>query len=191
MILKFDRKLNRMPRYDYSQPGYYFVTICTKDGTEFFGEIKDEKMNMNEYGEIVFKYWNQIPEYYKNVCIDKFIIMPNHLHAIIIINDVGRVGTEYYSVPTANTNKLNTDLIDEKPSYGLLSNIIKSSKRESTICIRKYLKDYDFQWQRSFHDHIIRDEDDLARIRQYIKDNSCKWHLDRNNPENINKKAHI
>ncbi len=180
-----------MPRYDYSQPGYYFVTICTKDGTEFFGEIKDEKMNMNEYGEIVFKYWNQIPEYYKNVCIDKFIIMPNHLHAIIIINDVGRVGTEYYSVPTANTNKLNTDLIDEKPSYGLLSNIIKSSKRESTICIRKYLKDYDFQWQRSFHDHIIRDEDDLARIRQYIKDNSCKWHLDRNNPENINKKAHI
>jgi len=152
---------------------------------ECFGDVKDEEMILNECGRVAFKYWSEIPEYYENVDIDNFVIMPNHIHGIIIINDVDGVGTEYYSVPTSNTNNLNDDIIDKKPFYGLLSNIIKSFKRACTICMRQHFDDYEFGWQRSFHDHIIRDDDDLARIQQYIIDNPLQWYLDRNNPRNI------
>ena len=175
-----------MPGFDYSESGYYFVTICTKNRIEFFGNIKNEEMVLNDCGAVASKYWNEIPEYYKNVDIDKFIIMPNHIHGIIIINDVDAVGTEYYSVPTDNTNNLNNDIIEKKPFYGLLSNVIKLFKRACTICTRQHLNDFEFGWQRSFYDHIICDEDDLARIQQYIINNSLKWHLDRNNLKKYN-----
>ena len=81
-----ERKLNRLKNYDYSQSGCYFVTICTKNRIEHFGKIEDAKMILSQYGEIAERYWKEIPNYYKNGKIDEYIIMPNHIHGIMIIN---------------------------------------------------------------------------------------------------------
>jgi len=82
-----NRKANRYKDYNYSSPGYYFVTICTKDRLSFFGKIEDGKMILNEYGEIVKACWLEIPDHFPNIRIDEFLVMPNHFHGIIIIND--------------------------------------------------------------------------------------------------------
>ena len=84
-LYKQYRKPLRLLDYDYSSGGYYFITICTKNKTPFFGKIETENMMLNNYGEIAEKYWIQIPEYYQNVILDEYVIMPNHIHGIVII----------------------------------------------------------------------------------------------------------
>lgn len=189
-----DRKLNRWQGFDYNQSSYYFVTICTAYRRELLGEIKDAEMILNCYGQIAKKNINEIPDHYKNVAIDIFQIMPNHIHLNIFIAGqdpvgAGPVGTEQCSVPTV------TDLsFLEAPTgaqkflkhYGLLSKIVKSFKEQSIKEIHKQFGDYKFKWQRSFYDRIIRDEAELYFVREYIKNNPAKWSEDRNNPKNLN-----
>lgn len=133
-------------------------------------------MILNKYGETAERYWKEIFNHYKNVEIDEFVIMPNHIHGIIIINDnfYDTVGTEHCSVPTC----LEKD-------YGLLSKIVKSFKNAVTRIIRDQFQDYEFQWQRSFYDHIVHDEISLNKIREYIINNPLKWDLDKDNIENL------
>lgn len=169
-----ERKLNRLKEYDYSKCGYYFITICTKNGVECFGKIYNEEMVLNQYGKIAQEYWSEIPNIYNTVEIDEFIIMPNHIHGIIIISDDNNDRTEHCSVPT------NTE-----PGYGLLSKVIKSFKNAVTKKIRQELSDNNFQWQRSFYDHVIRNEKSLYEIRRYIINNPLKWELEKNNIENL------
>lgn len=163
------RKLNRFPGYDYSSNGYYFVTICTKDRKKCFGEINDDKMVLNRYGEIVSNYIEVIPLYYNNIDVDLYVVMPNHIHIIVIIESIDRthVGTGHCPVPTAR--------------YGLLSKVIKSLKEIITKSIRKDFGDFDFSWQRSFYDHVIRNEKSLNQIREYIINNPQKWAIDKEN----------
>jgi REP element-mobilizing transposase RayT len=174
MLLR-ERKTNRLRNFDYSACGYYFVTICTKKRVEWFGDIVSRKTKLNNYGIIAKKYWGEISKHYRNIFLDEFVVMPNHIHGIVVItknihiND-STVGTEYYSVPT---------------KYGLLSKIIKSFKHVCTIEFRNTCNNYQFQWQRSFYDHIIRNEQSLFVIRQYIHNNPLKWQEDRNNSENL------
>jgi len=92
-MLQRKRKLNRLTGYNYDNTGYYFVTICTKNRINHFGKIEDKKMCLNKYGQAVEKFWRQIPKYYNNVTINSFIIMPNHIHGIIIINDNSKILT--------------------------------------------------------------------------------------------------
>ncbi len=169
-----ERKLNRLKEYDYSKCGYYFVTICIRKGVEYFGKIDNEKMVLNHYGKIVEDYWKEIPIYYNNVEIDAFVIMPSHIHGIIIINNENDRRTEHCSVPT------NTE-----PGFGLLSKVIKSFKNAVTKKIRQELSDNNFQWQRSFYDHVIRNEESLYEIKKYIINNPLKWELEKNNIKNL------
>ena len=161
------RKVNRLQGCDYSEVGYYFVTICVQNMIEWFGEVRDGKIILSEYGRIAEKIWLEIPKYYKYVGLDEFIVMPNHIHGMIIINDYD-VGTEQCSVPT-------------KRKYGLLSKVVKSFKEVFVKTIRRQYNIPDFQWQRSFYDHIIRNEESLHEIRNYIRYNSSKWEYDREN----------
>ena len=87
-----ERKSNRLRNYNYSQNGYYFVTICTKERKEFFGRVEEEKMNLNHYGEIVNQCWYELPKHYLNYSLDSFVIMPNHIHGIIVIDNEKIVG---------------------------------------------------------------------------------------------------
>jgi len=173
-----ERKLNRLKDYDYSQAGAYFVTICTYDKICYFGDIENEIMQLNEYGEIAANAWKEILNHYNDIGLDEFIIMPNHVHGIIFLFDNDLV-TEQCSVTTGPINKFR---------YGKLSKIVKSFKEAVTKQIRNAFNDTNFGWQRSFYDHIIRDEKGLDKIREYVHYNPLKWDLEKNeviNMENV------
>lgn len=120
-------------------------------------------MLLNKFGKIVDKYWLEIPEHYKNTALDEYIIMPNHIHGVISITDVG------------------ADSI--RPYAGLLKIIGYYKQAASKEIRRSNLPS--FAWQKSFYDHVIRDDADLNRIRDYIRNNPKQWELDTENPQNI------
>jgi REP element-mobilizing transposase RayT len=161
-----NRKPNRLPSYDYSSHGYYFLTICTDNRIKYFGDVLNNKMILNNCGKIANDYWKNIPNIYAEIEIDQFIVMPNHVHGILIIKN----GTGRCPVPTEETR------------YGLISKIIGAYKSITTRKIQK-ISNNKFLWQRSFYDHVIRDDNDMLRIQQYIVNNPFKWLLDRNNFE--------
>jgi REP element-mobilizing transposase RayT len=158
-MVKF-RKANRLTKYNYSQLGYYFVTICTKNRFEYFGKVENDKVILSSEGGCAEKFWQNIPQHYQNIGIDQFVIMPNHLHGIIIIK------------------KQATGL-----HYGI-SQIVGSYKNVVAKNIHANGR-AEFGWQPSFYDHVIRKDESLHKIREYIVNNPIKWELDRNNTENL------
>ena len=150
------------------------MTACTQVRKECFGEMKDGAVMVNEYGEIVLSCWYNLPDHYSNLILDQFIVMPNHVHGILVIdNDVGN-GLKPF--PTKK--------------HGL-SEFVRAFKTFSSRRINERLSARNgfkpirtkFQWQKSFYDHIIRDEYDLTRVREYIHNNPLKWEEDE---ENVN-----
>ena len=163
-----NRKRNRLQYYDYSQNGYYFVTVCTWQKINHFGKIKNGFMSLNKFGLIVQKQWIWLSIQYPYVDLDDFIVMPNHIHGIIIIND--------NSVGNGRDRSLR--------KIKSISELIGAFKTTSSKIIHNAGL-YTYRWQKSFHDHIIRDEADLYRIRQYIRNNPAQWVFDRNYPQNL------
>ena len=168
-----NRKLNRLPKYDYSHQGYYFVTVCTKDRKEWFGKIENGKMVLNECGSIVSQQWQWLAEQYSFVQLDEFVVMPNHIHGIIVIVGNARVG-----------NGRDRSLRKIKS----LSEVMGAFKTTSSKSI--HLNGFPgFQWQKSFYDHIIRKDESLDNVRVYIQENPMKWDLDQENIKNQKKRA--
>jgi putative transposase len=148
-----------------------------KNRTKWFGDVINEKMVLNPYGKIAQKRWLWLARQYDYVKLDEFIIMPNHMHGIVVIeNDIICKDNRRDNpriVPTIYNRR-----------YNLLSKSVNTFKTTSSKLIHLTgLKE--FIWQRSFYDHIIRDEESLGSIREYIINNPMKWELDRNNPENL------
>jgi REP element-mobilizing transposase RayT len=152
--------------YDYSQNGWYFITICVHQRKEVFGNIENEQMVLNNYGKIVEKCWLEIPLHFKNIAFDEFVVMPNHVHGIIIIeNGQNHLGNRHaYSL-----------------QHQKLSVVIGSFKSAVSKHIHRLENAAYFQWQKSFYDHIVRDETPLDNIRKYIKNNPLKWSIDKEN----------
>jgi len=166
-----DRKRNRIHGYDYSENGYYFVTICVDDmKINRFGEVEKGKMVLNKFGEIVQKQWEWLINQYAYVESDVFVVMPNHVHGILII-DRNLLNN---SVGTGRDLSLQIKI---KPVFELIGAFKTTS---SKLIHQNGL--VSFFWQRSFYDHVIRVEESLDKIREYILNNPIKWDLDRNNP---------
>jgi REP element-mobilizing transposase RayT len=147
-----ERKRNRLKDHNYSQEGYYFITICTKDREEWFGNVDGDEMRLNKFGEIARNFWAEITGHSKFVGIDKFSVMPNHVHGILIIEgDV--VGNAYMRSLQNRTNML-------------LSKIIQQYKASVTRKINSLENVFDFRWQKSFYDHVIRNDRSLDNLRQ-------------------------
>ena len=142
----FKRKNPRLKNYDYASGGYYFITICTVDKKHMFGEIVEDRIQLSEIGKLAYKNIENLENVYDTVNVDKFIVMPNHIHMIIII---------------------------EKETDLTVSRIIKQYKEWITKTIKKPI------WQKSYYDHIIRNEKDYYRIWKYIDENELKWSLDK------------
>ena len=159
-----NRKPNRLKYYDYSNAGWYYVTICTKHHKTHFGMVKQDKMILNDAGKIVDGCWNKIESLHKNVELDYYVIMPNHIHGIIVINVVGDAK---FASPTPDRTKME------------LCNLIQQFKRAVSLQIKSMNLKQNFCWQRSFYDRIIRSENELFNIRQYIEQNPLKWELDK------------
>ncbi len=167
------RKSVRLKEYDYSQRGYYFVTICTYNRFELFGTMESGEMALNQFGDIAQKVWQDLPNHHE-VELDEFIIMPNHVHGIIINNNpVGNRPACSANIPACSVNKNNN-----------LSVVVGSYKSSVTKQINKINND-GFRWQKSFYDHIIRTTDSLKNIREYIVNNPEMWENDENNLKNI------
>jgi REP element-mobilizing transposase RayT len=161
------RKPTRLKQFDYSQNGYYFITICTKDKQKLFGNIVGDgacdipKIKLSHIGKIADKYIQVMNSKYNNTLVDKYVIMPNHIHLIIKI-----------------TNTINTDNIlngmsqAPSPTNAIIPKFVSLYKR---YCNRECNKNI---FQRSFHDHIIRGEKDYLKIWNYIDTNPQKWQQD-------------
>ncbi len=183
------RKPNRLKKYNYSDAGWYFITICTQNMECLFGNIINNEMNLNMFGGIVKQYWSNIQEYFVNVESDEYVIMPNHVHGIIVIrNEKPFVGNDHRVVPF--NNQVGHDgptLRKHDRQNQLLFRIVQWFKTITTNVYIKGVKNNQFSrfnkriWQKSFYEHIIRNELDLFRIGQYMRDNPLNWDSDRNN----------
>ena len=159
-----NRKSPRLKGYDYSQNGAYFITICTKNREELLSEIivgtgvLDCPQNiLKDYGKIANNHLENMSNFYDKIKIDKFVIMPNHIHILIQIFE---------------TDKLNGQSGTPVPTNSLIAQFVSTYKR---FCNKEYGKNI---WQRSYHDHIIRGEKDYQKIWQYIDTNPLKWEKD-------------
>jgi putative transposase len=175
---KPQRKPIRVQGFDYSQYGPYFITICTHQKKCFFGKVVNGEMRMNEAGEMIAKWWRELKNKFSAIELDQYIIMPNHFHAIIAVGaDLG-VGPQ-----------LPEDELGPGGHLGPpLPRIIQWFKTMTTNQYIRNVKQFGWKpfpgklWQRSYYEHIIRDEPSLEKIREYIYYNASKWDADRENP---------
>jgi putative transposase len=150
------RKHTRLKGFDYSQPAAYFITVCAHRQRCIFGGVAENHIRLSKHGSIVKDTWLALPQHYSYISLDAFIVMPNHIHGILIytctVDDCRRVA---------------------------LPNVVGSLKSYSTRAINKLRSNNTPPvWQRSFYEHAIRPEEDINDYRQYIMENPLKWHLD-------------
>ena len=167
------RRSTRLTERDYAADGMYFVTICTTGRECLMGEIVDGEMRLNEFGTIVHKCWHALPEHFPFVRIDAFAVMPNHVHGIVILNRACRgKATECRGAACCAPTP---DKTYHGPFSHSLGAIVRSFKSATTKQVN-IMRDSPGErfWQRNYHDRIIRD-DELHRIREYIKANPARW----------------
>ena len=179
-----------MRERDYSLDGCYFVTICTRDRQHYLGEVENRQVRLSAAGEILQTCWLEIPRHFPFARLDEFIIMPNHLHGIVSVGrsvnaNVG--GADLRPVKRRPPYKFwrpDQPLADEDRSKMVLCKIIHGVKSTVIRIINKMdvREDVYCAWQRSFYDHIIRDETSLQGIREYICSNPWNWDEDVENP---------
>ena len=144
--------------YDYAQDNLYFVTSCVKNMECIFGEVVNKEMVLNDYGEIVKKQWFWLAEQYAYIELHAFVVMPNHIHGIIEIK--------------------RKNAISESQKIKSLSQLMGAFKTTSSKQIH-LLGNLNFVWHRSFHDHIIRNDEAYEKISNYIVNNPMKWREDK------------
>lgn len=158
------RRSPRLANYDYASPGTYFVTLCTTAGKLTFGEVRDSNVRLNRYGSIVAQCWNDIPQHFGEVGLDLYVVMPNHLHGLVVLGDSINVPPSLLSCPS-------------------LHKVIGAFKSAATRRINALRATSGAPlWQRTFYEHVVRSDHGMERIREYIVNNPAKWELDEENP---------
>ena len=183
------RRSIRLPEYDYSSPGAYFVTIVTYQREALFGEIMNGEMRLNSLGKLVEKCWLTISTHFPHAGLDEFVIMPNHLHEIILLSTGEASANNAFVLPinpiTADASPLHP--IGTKPHS--LGAIIQNFKSISTrLANSLYFNPGSKLWQRNYYEHIIRNEGELNDIRQYIQANPILWENDTENPQLLSRR---
>jgi putative transposase len=178
---RHNRRSIRLKGYDYTQAGAYFATICTQNRACLFGDVVDGVMRLNGAGRMVAVEWALLPKRFPNVQLDAMVVMPNHLHGIIVITDPAVVGAGLVPAPTA-PHRATTRV---SPTVG---DVVGAFKSRVTVEYTRGVKTSGWLpfsgrlWQRNYYEHIIRNEESLNRIRQYIANNPLRWELDIENP---------
>jgi putative transposase len=170
------RRSIRLRDFDYAQAGAYFVTTCTAGRKLFFGEPAVR--------QVADSCWNELPRHFPNVRLDEWVIMPNHVHGILILEGRGGVQLNAPTTPAFENTSVSS------PPRGTLSVIIRTYNAAVTTQARA-LGWREFGWQRNYYEHIVRDDDELARIREYIRNNPFDWDSDEDNPANIARKVAV
>jgi REP element-mobilizing transposase RayT len=174
------RRSIRLKDYNYSDEGTYFVTICTKGHKCIFGDVMDGGIRLNEYGKIAEACLLDIKNHIDKIELDSFVIMPNHIHGIICIKYDTNLGARH-AVPLQDASKRESF---GRPISSPLSTVIRSFKSAVSRQINKIENTSGKTiWQRNYYERVIRDEDELDRIREYISENPMKWEFDPENPD--------
>jgi len=224
MSQRHHRRSIRLPGYDYTQPGAYCITICSHDRREIFGEILAGEMQLNTCGHIAWREWERLPSRFPSLQLGAFVIMPNHMHGILIISDdcTGRSTAAFEEgsapssirrapttdttrcAPTTDTNRRAPTPTGEqfgRPVAGSIPTILRSYKSAVTLRVNRLrvgarrqakrdqilpqsavpLLDHPV-WQRNYHEHVIRNDDEQQRIHDYIFENPQRWEEDAENP---------
>jgi putative transposase len=171
------RRSIRLKHYNYAQSGWYFVTICTANRLCLFGDIIDHKMILNEFGDITIAEWEYSRRLRQEIEFDAWVLMPNHLHGIVIISqDVNSwaIHEKYGGVARRKPRSLSTFISGFKAATTRKINQLRKSPGETV-------------WQRNYYEHIIRNETALEKIREYIADNPRRWMADQLHPNNPSK----
>ena len=169
------RRSIRLPDYDYTQAGTYFVTICAQGRRCLFGEVVDGEMLLNPFGRIAHQCWMSLPDHFVRLSLDEAVVMPNHVHGIFCIVEDGR-GTACRA-PTMERFA--------QPVSGSIPTIIRSFKSAVTRAINQLRNTPGTPiWQSNYYERVIRDDKELAAIRQYIVGNPAKWLEDGEYPQN-------
>ncbi|MDY6939589.1 MAG: transposase [Cyanobacteriota bacterium] len=166
----FYRRSIRLSGYDYGQAGAYFVTICTHQKYCWFGEIRQGVMYQNFLGSAVAAIWHNLPSHFPFLELDAFVVMPNHLHGILIIT---------------NARPLSTPESRKGTKSGSVGAIVQNFKSTSTRRINRINGDRKTIWQRNYYEHIIRTDRAYENIRRYILENPPRWHNDDENPNRL------
>jgi len=161
----YNRRSLRLQNFDYTQDGVYFVTICTHRLAQKFGRVVDGKLALNDLGTLVAEEWQKTAEIRPTVEVDLYVVMPNHIHGILFISQ-SRRARQSLGNATIRANSLGSIIAQFK------SVVTKRSRR---LAITPNLP----IWKRNYYDHIVRNEKDLDRIRQYIVANPARWSEDR------------
>ena len=191
----------RLQTWDYSNNGAYFITICTQNRHHFFGYIQNQEMQLSKIGKLAEQFWHEIPNHFPMVELGNFVVMPNHVHGILIINHT--VETRF--IASDNNDKMNNSRLiasengDEYDETRLIASLQNktggfSGDKNPMLCdsISKIVRWYkgrcsfecrkiipNFAWQSRFHDHIIRNSKSFDNIQNYIEQNPKKWGDDR------------
>ena len=176
------RRSIRLQGYDYAQAGIYFVTICTHRKKCLLGSVANDRVALSALGEIVRECWMRIPEHFPRVKLDAFVVMPNHLHGVLVLHRTTASHRAQHAAPLQPTR--NTDLQSEpNVKSGTLSAVIRSFKSAvSKRAHREWPGTPSSTWQRNYYEHIIRNGGDLDQIRRYIRNNPQRWAFDKENP---------
>lgn len=172
---KLNRKSIRLDKYDYSSAGMYYITICTNLRQPMFGSINNNKVMLSSIGEKARESWIDIPKHFKNCHLDLFIVMPNHIHGLLGIFLTDEVAAEH---------------VQPRNKYQhIIKGSIGSIIRQYKASIKRWCNvngHNNFSWQRNYYERIVRNDDELNRIREYIITNPLKWNFDRDNIESEN-----
>ena len=206
---KHHRRSLRLREYDYAQDGAYYVTICAQHRLCLFGDIVDGKIRLNTAGSAVQAVWNELPRRFARLELDAFVVMPNHVHGIAAFVGAGLAlpGEKGAASSTPTQGDVVDGVAGGAPTLGhtgkgaasstptrgdavggmvggapALGDVIRAFKSLSAIHVNRLLTRSGPLWQRNYYEHIIRDEDELNRIREYITNNPMQWELDRENP---------
>jgi putative transposase len=169
------RRSIRIPAFDYSQSGGYFVTICAFHKRCLFGEIENSCVRLNRLGDIATACWEEIPTHFPHITLADWVVMPNHLHGIVKIGERAR-----RAVPLPNIHRPESF---QRPVSGSIPTIIRSYKSAVTKRVRESLSQPDYQvWQSNYFEAILRSAKEFDAAVRYIRENPKTWQLDSDNP---------
>ncbi len=178
------RRSIRLPDFDYASFGLYYVTICTQNHSCLFGDVENAQVNLNDAGNMIRKAFIEIQDFYNNIHVDEFIVMPNHFHGIVAVSPEpigGREGQARGPAPTKEGGNTKLSLIDIVTRFKSLTTkrYIDGVKTKGWVAFERKL------WQRNYYEHVIRNDNDLNHIRDYIQKNPFNWSEEKGNPENL------
>ena len=166
--------LHRLQDFDYARAGAYFLTLVLEGRPHLMGEVAEGEMSLKDAGRVVADCWTDLPNHYPHVRLDAFVVMPNHVHGVLILSEENGIGLN---------DEVKAGLKPAPTKRHAVPEVVRGFKTFSARCVNKSRRTLGCAvWQRNYYEHVIRDDRCLDRIREYIVDNPRRWNLDRENP---------